>query len=274
MPQREDAFMAEQQQNQEQVLLKTSFFGGFDKGEVLSYIDRLREQNRTMAAELEGKLDGMARARGELAEQVTGFEGKISEMERQLDASAGRIRELTGMVETLKGAVAEQQRQCDAKERELRTQKEQTRQISLRAQNYEYKARRYEELSTQIGDILLETREDAGKLLQQAEREADRIKSAAVTASEKVAEEMRSMRTDLAAVREHIAGLLDSMNQRLDEIDRMLLEADPASGLREQEKQAPSGETQTEEAPQPQDSAPENLPDEPAAQFFRGAADV
>lgn len=35
--------MAEQQQNQEQVLLKTSFFGGFDKGEVLSYIDRLRE---------------------------------------------------------------------------------------------------------------------------------------------------------------------------------------------------------------------------------------
>ena len=30
--------MAEQQQNQEQVLLKTSFFGGFDKGEVLSYI--------------------------------------------------------------------------------------------------------------------------------------------------------------------------------------------------------------------------------------------
>ena len=81
--------MAEQQQNQEQVLLKTSFFGGFDKGEVLSCIDRLREQNRTMAAELEGKLDGMARARGELAEQVTGFEGKISEMERQLDASAG-----------------------------------------------------------------------------------------------------------------------------------------------------------------------------------------
>lgn len=82
------------------------------------------------------------------------------------------------------------------------------------------------------------------------------------------------MRTDLAAVREHIAGLLGSMNQRLDEIDRMLLEADPASGTREQEKQAPSGETQTEEATQPQDSSPEKLPDEPAARFFRGAADV
>ncbi len=264
--------MADQQQNKEQVLLKTSFFGGFDKGEVLSYIDRLREQNRSMAVDLEGQLEGMARARGELTEQVAGFEGKISEMEQQLDASSDRIRDLTGMVETLKGTVAQQQRQQDEKERELRTQKEQTRQLSLRAQNYEYKARRYEELSTQVGDILLETRQDAGRLLEEAEQEAARIKSTAVTASERIAGEMRSMREDLTTVREHIAGLMSSMNQRLDEIDRMIEAADPSSRTQEDEPAVvPTAEPV--EAPIRQQE-PCFDADSSSQQFFRGAANV
>ena len=153
----------------EKVLLRTSFFGGFEKKEVLTYIDKLRKQNRTMAQELAEHINEVSTARNQLSEQVSSFEVKITEMERQLEERGGKIRELTGTVESLRNEVSQQKLRQIEREKELQQQRDQNRQLVVQLQNYEYKAKRYEDVSAQIGDIILDTNQRAADTVAQAQ---------------------------------------------------------------------------------------------------------
>ena len=59
--------------NREQVLLKTSMFG-FEKKQVLEYIDSIWNTSRSEQQELEAKLKEVGQARNELERQVSEFE--------------------------------------------------------------------------------------------------------------------------------------------------------------------------------------------------------
>lgn len=212
----------------EKVLLRTSFFGGFEKKEVLTYIDKLRKQNRTMAQELAMHISEVSNARNQLSEQVSSFEAKITEMEQQLEERGGRIRELTGMVESLRTEVSQQKMRQIEREKDLQQQKDQNRQLIAQLQNYEYKAKRYEDVSAQLGEIILEANQRAAETVTQAQVQAEQIKKNAMTASQKITAEMSLMRNEISTVRTQLEDLMKTFTMRLDEIDHMLLEVVPA----------------------------------------------
>lgn len=261
----------------EKVLLRTSFFGGFEKKEVLTYIDKLRKQNRTMAQELAEHINEVSTARNQLSEQVSSFEVKITEMERQLEERGGRIRELTGTVESLRNEVSQQKLRQIEREKELQQQKDQNRQLVVQLQNYEYKAKRYEDVSAQIGDIILDANQRAADTVAQAQAQAEQIKNNAVTASQKITAEMSLMRNEISTVRVQLEDLMKSFTTRLDEIDHMLLEVVPGADevidevarAAKAEQEAPSQDL----PPLPCDKAhrENKLPQQ---QFFRGAATI
>lgn len=260
----------------EKVLLKTSFFGGFEKKEVLAYIDKLRKQNRTMAQELAEHISEVSTARNQLSEQVSSFETKITEMEHQLEERGGRIRELTGMVDSLRNEVSQQKLRHIEREKDLQQQKDQNKQLSLQLQNYEYKAKRYEDVSAQLGDIILEANQRAADTVSQAQTQAEQIKKNAVTASQKITAEMSLMRGEIANVRTQLEDLMKTFTKRLDEIDHMLLEVVPAGAEDEAEITHTAGVEQ-------EASKPVALPCDKAApkedkvlrqNFFRGAATI
>lgn len=258
----------------EKVLLRTSFFGGFEKQEVLTYIDKLRKQNRTMAQELTQHISEVSAARSQLSEQVSSFETKITEMERQLDERGGKIRELTGTVETLRNEVSQQKLRYIEREKDLQQQKDQNRQLMVQVQNYEYKAKRYEDVSAQIGDIILDANQRAADTVAQAQEQAEQIKKSAVTASLKITKEMSLMRNEIATVRGQLEDLMKNFTTRLDEIDHMLLEVVPA-GTDEamaEVAQAAKAEQQDPKPHTPCDKAMHRIDKTPQQNFFRGAA--
>ncbi len=260
----------------EKVLLRTSFFGGFEKKEVLTYIDKLRKQNRTMAQELAMHISEVSNARNQLSEQVSSFEAKITEMEHQLEERGGKIRELTGMVESLRGEVSQQKMRQIEREKDLQQQKDQNRQLMAQLQNYEYKAKRYEDVSVQLGEIILEANQRAADTVAQAQAQAEQIKKNAVTASQKITAEMSLMRNEISTVRTQLEDLMKTFTMRLDEIDHMLLEVVP-SGVDDviAEVQAARAEqtTAAPEAPaRPCVKAPPREEKVLNQNFFRGAA--
>lgn len=258
----------------EKVLLRTSFFGGFEKNEVLTYIDKLREQNRTMAQELAEHICKVSAARNQLSEQVSSFEVKITEMERQLGERGGRIRELTGMVESLQNEVGQQKLRQIEREKDLQQQRDQNRQLMVQLQNYEYKAKRYEDISAQIGDIILEANQRAADTVAQAQEQAEQIKNNAITASQKITAEMSLMRNEISTVRTQLENLMKNFNTRLDEIDNMLLEVVPAGTDSEVDDGADDGAQQASVHDRPCDKTAPERSQAPQQNFFRGAATI
>lgn len=219
--------------NYNKVLLKTSFFGGFNKKEVLSYIDNLREQNRVMGQELETHINEVSTARSELTEQVSSFESKISEMERQLDERSSKIKELTGMIDSLKDEIGDERKKNVEQKMELQKQCDTNKLLEARAKQFEFKAKRYDDVSAQIGDIMLEAKQNAREAIERAENEAQEIKGDAVITTRRITAEMKNMRADLVEVRRQIEQMLGGLNSKLDEIDSMIAKITPPDDFEE-----------------------------------------
>ena len=219
--------------NDEKVLLKTSFFGGFDKKEVLSYIDNLREQNRVMGQELETHINEVSTARNELSQQVSSFESKLSEMERQLEERSGKIKELTGMIDSLKEEIGDERQKNVEQKMQLQRQFDANKLLEAKAKQFEFKAKRYDDVSAQIGDIMLEAKQSASEVIERAETQAQEIKGDAVITTKRITLEMKNMRTELVEVRRQIEQMLGGLNSKLDEIDSMIAQITPPDDFEE-----------------------------------------
>ena len=255
--------MAEQQNNilsDEKVLLKTSFFGGFEKKEVLEYIDKLRDQNRVMGKELEERMDEVSNARNELSSQVKSFEVKLSEMERRLEERGCKVKELCGQVDSLKGEVSRQKQRVIEQEMQINQQKDRNMKLALQAQNLEFKAKRYDDFSAQIGDILLEAKHSADETILQAEQKAEQIKCNAIAANEQITVSFNAMRKEIKDVRVQLENIMKDFIERIDEIDRSLEQAvgasggndyvvDPDNGTEPEQANSESDEKQAEQLP-------------------------
>lgn len=205
-----------------QAILKTSVFGGFDKKEVLTYIDRLRAENAAAQTSLEQKLEEVTAARTSLSDQVSSFEKSIEEMRTQLAERTAKVQELTAAMGDLRQELSLSQKNAADSSRALALQKEQNRILTERAEQTEERAKRYDDVSAQIGDIFLSARQNAGDIVTAAKEEASRICSDAAHAGERLTKELFSMREDLSTMREQMAEMVESFANRLDDVEDIL----------------------------------------------------
>lgn len=240
---------------------KTCLFGGFQKSEVLSYVDTLRSENLARTEALEEQLREISAARTALTAQISDFSEKISDMEQQLTEKKEHIEELTVEASSLRDEISHTKAGTIEQDRALALTREQNRQLTLRAQVYEQKAQRYDDLSGQLGDVLLQAHQSAEEILQTAHQNADTIQQEAVETTAKITAQVQSMHDDLAAVRQNITLLMESFCERVDAIDAMLGKLSPENHLAaasEGEEKIPSAEPTVETPIPPCPHAAEN----------------
>lgn len=252
--------------NEEQVLLKTRLFGGFDKSEVLGAIDRLREQNRELEKRNEKLIQEISLSRSQYTKQVAGFEQRFSETQSLLEDRCAKIKELSGTVETLQGELNRYKQEAADVGGALEIQKEKYRQHLIRLQDAEAKARHYDDLSNQIGQILLDARQNAGDVVAAAHARAGQITAEAHAASERMVDRMGGMREDLDQIRGSLETMMKTFLSHLDEIGGMLDNAQRYAAPDEER------ETQQDEIPlEPQLEVRSGQASD-ADEFFRFAA--
>ena len=214
--------MTDVQDMNQQTILKTKLFGGFDKKQVLLSIDRLREENARAQQELAQRMQELADARRQLSEQVAGFEQTIGQLEGQLKESQGRVSELSSTVGTLENTIEGYKKDAADNTRALKVQMEQNRQLTMRAEAFEKKAVRYDEFSSQLGDILLEAKSGANDILSAARAQAEAAKGEYIRAAQKFADEASSLKNDIANLRGSMTQAVEEMERRLNEMEDML----------------------------------------------------
>ena len=202
-----------------EILLKTRAFGGFEKTQVLAYIDKLREENRQAEEELEAKIASISQAKDALSESIGQFEGQIRQLESQLTAKKDKINELTGVIDTLGNEISQHKQTLAAKDQEIKSYQETNRRLSFAAEANGEKAKRYSELTTQVGEIIIEARRSAADIVEAAQAAAEISHRDLLGTARRMADEMTGFRQDIAEIRHTVGQMTDSINTRIDAIE-------------------------------------------------------
>ena len=102
--------------------LRTVRVGGFDKQDVLAYVDDLTSKIYTLEAQVNDQNETIERLEKQGGAQKQDFEGK-KELEKKVEEAKNKIAELMANTDTMKVRIADYEQQVTEKDAELEKQK-------------------------------------------------------------------------------------------------------------------------------------------------------
>lgn len=216
---------------------KTTTFGGFDKKSVLGYIDALNEQFHAAEVDYQAKLEEYARAQDsqvshikKLEAQLADQEGKLTAVAEQLEKERGIARQAQELISELDAQNKALQKQVSDNERELQIQIERCRQLQFKAESLDYKSKKYDELSGQIGDAMIEAKRNADQIIAEANGKAVQITDQAHAYMRNFYSELGSFKGDAARLRKSIEEILFVLNDRIDVMQEVVRQVEKKFG--------------------------------------------
>ncbi len=234
----------------ENVTIKTVAFGGFDRDEVLQYIDHLNQSALATQQDLNQQIQNLTQSRQELSDKVATFEQRISDLEEQLeserDAREQLLQEHRSLERELKSVRADKEQSA----RSLALEQEKNRQLVNRMSTLESNASKYDEACAQVGAALLDAHQDAQRIREKARREAAVFTDGAVQTAQSVMDGVNSLRSNLDAVRDRIRSITTEFETQLGNIYQCLEDAaTQAETFRQNLQQSPSVEQDPPSSP-------------------------
>lgn len=212
------------------VIFKTSVFGGFQKSAVLSYIDQLNADSQKIKAELDQKIAGLEAQVSELKEQIPSEEEKAAAVKQQ-EEQRQKSQELTELTERLNQEIARQQKILADKDDEIRQLTERSRKLQLQAENHSFKAQKYDEIAMRIGSLIIDAKQQADRIVEQAKEDAR-----AVTKEKE--ERLEKMNEDFLQFKQNVDQLRTELRETLELLDSKLSKLGAASWQESQKNEA------------------------------------
>lgn len=262
---------------------KTSLFGGFERDSVLRFVNELIDKNTAAEAEYRRRIE-------ELTEQVqsaegrnTDFEKRVARLEENLVEKDSRLNQAEALAQELTVQVQKQATQLREKDREVQIQTERNRQLQNKAEEMEQKSKKYDTVSGEIGNMMLEAKKNAALIEQQARASVQDIVADAHNNAAAVLAQFQTLQGDLQTLRQGIDGAHRMFINRLDELERTISQAFVTLQAGEPKEEAPRREQPPQAEARPRVAAPapqereaprrKELPrqpeEDPTAWFFR-----
>ncbi|MEM1483667.1 hypothetical protein V6615_02190 [Oscillospiraceae bacterium PP1C4] len=221
---------------------KTTTIGGFDKKSVLNYIDSLNEGFHATELEYNKKLDAFGKAQESQLGHIKKLESQLAEQTAKLEAVAKQLedeRALANQAQELIAELDEQNKALQKKysdnERELQIQIERGRQLQFKAESLDYKSKKYDEVTTQIGDAIIEAKRNADHIVSTANAQAEDIIKQTQSYMKSFYTELGSFKSDSSRLRKSIEEILFVLNDRVDIMQEVVRQVEtrfaPASPL-------------------------------------------
>ncbi|MCI8497030.1 MAG: hypothetical protein HFE85_02105 [Clostridiales bacterium] len=216
----------------EQGLLKKSLFGGFKKDDVLEYIDKLNENARQEESRLTRRLDEIEEKNVFLSQQALQLKQLLEDTQRQLEEQNQRVQSLTESKKSLDAELLSSRYSDEQHIRELEFEREKNRQMELALEALEEKAKSYDGLSAQIGDIMVEARLQSARLMQETHDQCSEMTGHANDSVETMAARIDQLSSQMSGIREQFEQSMQAMSSEMDSIGKQLTEK--AAELREE----------------------------------------
>jgi len=190
-----------------------SALSGFNRRDVMQYIEQSAAAHRRRVAELEDRLAKVEEERSRLEEELSGLQdekGSVAAEEARVRAS---LEEATESLTGLRGELSDTETSLAAAREELERLQSQVGELAPMAQSYG-------ELKDRVATIELDAHRKAQATLDEAEAEAARIREETTAWLSRVVEQYGSLRVQLNGVFD-LARNLSGMEEQIRRMDSM-----------------------------------------------------
>lgn len=204
-----------------QPIFKTSLFGGFERQSVLSYIYELNNNAKAAQDRLNAQFEEVGAARERLSETIRGLEQKLASaeetrrsLEAELSGERSRQGEQSAMLDSLNAEIDRQKAIIAEKDAEI-SRFGQIR-AELEQKNAELEAGRgeVEKASVYLGELVVRTRMEAEKILEDANSQAKGVVEEATRSLTAVFDQFGKFRVEMEAIEEKIEEAVISMQHK------------------------------------------------------------
>lgn len=204
---------------------RNAAIGGFNKEDVLNYIDEMTENTRTLEAGLKNQLNSLTASRNDLTNKVSNFEERVKELEQQLGQERSNLRELASLrdqlyvelqvkQQELDTAVSRREKDISDCEREIAMYLEEKRRMAEELSKVREKENKYDEIQKDLKRIRIDAESDAFRMVEEAKVQS----MEAVSVVDDVKVEIDTFKQDIGQIRSDLDIGTDTLRDRLDSL--------------------------------------------------------
>ncbi len=205
---------------------KTKAFGGFDKKQVLEYIDSIHAEFGEKSSEFNSQISELDSECRQLALSLENTYNKNLSLEAD-------IKELINGKNELSSKLEQTSSELEAVKKREAEQKELLKRATFQVESMKRKCDKYDELHSEINDILseakqmkdntlLEAKKQADDIVQGAKSEAQRITAAAKIRAESFSGGLNDVGQDVATIKAGVAAMAKQVDDKLAELQEIL----------------------------------------------------
>lgn len=190
---------------------RTATFGGFQKQDVLNYIESANQEHRE-------KLDGLTRELEEAQKARTALEEENAQAKEQVQAGEETVRQLESQLEEARNEAEDLKSRLGDAETELERLRAALAEAEGKLAQAEPAAKAYEKVKDRTAGIELEAHCRAQAVQAEAEERVEKTRQDLVQWLDKVRKSYDELRTDMDATISHTSGELERVRTTLEEI--------------------------------------------------------
>jgi chromosome segregation ATPase len=204
-----------------QAIFKGSLFG-FSKKDVISFIDASNKTANEVQEKLNAQIDSLTNDRVNLQSQIATFEEKISELENQISLQQETIDQLTGKISELTDTVEKQQSIIEKQEQDLQEQLQRNDILSVASEALEEKSRKYDDLASRIGNVILEAEKNAQTIVETAQKKSNEINSDTDVTILEFSNVLSLLKSDVQNLKKDLHNTMSTIEIRLDDLSNAI----------------------------------------------------
>lgn len=202
-----------------QVIFKSKMFGGFDKHEVINYIDEISAKAKQSEEGLNQKIQDMTAAGAELYRQISKFEEQISTMEKQLSDNRDTIDMLKGQVNSLTDDLYFHKENADKHEIAYKLECERTRKLLEENKALIENSHKYEDAAKEVGTLIVEGKQTAKRIVDKAHAKAHNLQTFTCSTAQTVNADLTEFRGELETLKRELIKTMNSMVAKVEALD-------------------------------------------------------
>ena len=190
-------------------------FGGFNKSDVIDYIEQLMTRSNDTEITLNDKIKELETAAAQAEEKLNEAEQKAADAQLKLEAEKGISQTLASQNAEYAGKVNDINEKLSKTNAELEICRQNDAESQGKIDELEQKSQKYDEMSTRIGNVMIDAHNYADKVIEVAKKEVSQLSFNSVTNIEQLTEDISSLRSDIDSVGDSVAESVKNINERL-----------------------------------------------------------
>lgn len=195
---------------------------GYDKEDVLHYIEELERDSQTAQEDLKNQIENLAQSRDELSHEVASFSEHVGELEQKLSEEKERVRVAAGLRDHLYTELEHKQQELDAEilarksdvaacELEIANYLKEKQEMQAQMEALSHQSKKYEEVRASLKRIRMNAEMEAFRMVEEAKEQS----MDAISVVDDVAREIHIFKEDIKQLREDIHIGPDTAEDRL-----------------------------------------------------------